>query len=89
MDRMRIHNDNLQAKVVHSDGSDSLYFLGFGESENRGAKDYLAAIKQACEPLSWDDVLSRSSSLVKDDKNMNTSAKNGLWALEISDQSCF
>ena len=78
---MQIHNDHLQAKVIHPDGSDSLYFLGFGESEDRGTKGYLAAIKQACEPLSWDDVFSGTSSLVTDDQNMNTGAKNGLWVL--------
>ena len=64
VDRMQMHNDHWQAKVTHPDGSDSLYFLEFDESENRGAKGYLSAIKQACEPLSWDDVFSRSSSLV-------------------------
>eukprot|EP00794_Sanderia_malayensis_P008302 gene8302-9186_t len=77
--RMQIHNDHLQAKIIHPDASDSLYFLGFGESEDPGAKGYLAAIKQACQPLSWDDVLIRTSSLVTDGENMNTGAKNGLW----------
>ena len=66
VDIIEIHNDHLQAKFIHQDGNDSLYFLGFGESENRGAKGYLAAIKQACELLSRDDVFSRTSSFVTD-----------------------
>ena len=75
VDRMQIHNDHLQAKVIHPDRSDSLYFLRSGESENWGAKGYQAAVKQACEPLSWDNVFSRSSSLVTDGENMNSGAK--------------
>ena len=48
MDQMQIHKNNLQANVVHPDGSDSLYFHAFGESDDRGAKCYLAAIKKSC-----------------------------------------
>ena len=80
-DRMQIHNNHLEAKVVHQDCSDSLHFLGFGESEERGAKGYLAAIMEACSPLSWDDLFRKTSSFVTDGENMNTGARNGLWAL--------
>ena len=45
--------------VIHPERSDSLYFLGFGASEDRGTKGYLAAIK-ACEPLSTDYIFSRT-----------------------------
>ena len=76
---MQIHKNHLEAKVVHQDGSDSLYFLGFGESEESGAKEYLAAIMEACSPLSWDDLFGKTSSFVTDGEN--TGAKNGLWAL--------
>ena len=81
VDRMQIHNNHLEAKVVHQDGSDSLHFLGFGESEERRAKGYLAAIMEACSPLSWDDLCVMTSTFVTDGKNMNTGAKNGNWAL--------
>eukprot|EP00795_Rhopilema_esculentum_P013325 gene13325-4171_t len=80
VDRMQIHNIHLEAKVVHQDGNDSLYFHGFGESE-KGAKGYLAAIMEACSPLSWNDLFGKTSSFVTDGDNMNTGAKNGLWAL--------
>ena len=30
VDRMHIHNNHLGAKVIHQDGSDSTFFLGFG-----------------------------------------------------------
>ena len=56
VDRMQIHNDHLQANLIHPDRSDSLYFLGFGESEKWGAKGYLAARKQACKSLLWEDI---------------------------------
>ena len=81
VDRMQIYNNHLEAKVVHKDGSDSLHFLGFGESEKRRAKGYLAAIMEACSPLSWDDLFGKTSSFVTDGENMNTGAKNGLWTL--------
>ena len=57
------------------------FFLGFGESEDRGPKGYLAIIKKACELLLWNQIFSRTSSLVTDGENMNTGTKNGLWAL--------
>ena len=79
VDRIQIHNNHLQAKVTHQEGSSSLYFLGFGESEDRGAKGYLATMKEACKPLSWYDVFSRMSSFVTDGGDMNTGAQNGLW----------
>ena len=52
VDRMQIHNNHLGAKVIHQDGSDSTFFVGFGESQNGGAKGYLEAIMEACRPLS-------------------------------------
>ena len=79
--RIQIHNNRLQAKVIHQDRGSSLYFLGFGDSEDRGVKRYLTAIKEACKPLSWYDVFSYTSSFVTDGENMNTGARNGLWAL--------
>ena len=41
VNRMQIHNNHLQAKVIYQDGSSSFYFLVFDESEDRGAKGYL------------------------------------------------
>ena len=81
VDRMQIHNNHLGAKVIHQDGSDSTFFLGFGESQNGGAKGYLEAIMEACRPLSWESLFGKTSSLVTDGENMNTGSRNGLWAL--------
>lgn len=58
VDRMQIHNNHLGAKVIHQDGSDSTFFLGFGESQNSG-DGYLEAIMEACRPLSWESCLAR------------------------------
>ena len=81
VDRMHIHNNHLGAKVIHQDGSDSTFFLGFGESPSGGAKGYLEAIMEACRPLSWESLFSKTSSLVTDGENMNTRSRNGPWAL--------
>lgn len=82
VDRSQIHNNHIMANVINKDGSESLLFLGFSETKTRGATGYLQSLKDATERLiSWDELLSKTSSIVTDGENLNTGEAGGLWAL--------
>eukprot|EP00794_Sanderia_malayensis_P013673 gene13673-15102_t len=82
VDRMQQHNCHLMAKIVDLKGKESLLFLGFAESKERGPAGYLKTIKEASEKtLNWDALFAKSSSIVTDGENMSTGQHRGLCRL--------
>lgn len=84
VDRTNIDKIYTMAKVVSEIGEDSLYFIGLGELEERGAKGLLRAITTGCENILGSkakNVLRNSSSIVTDGATVNTGQKTGLWSL--------
>ena len=81
VDRRRIDNCHVLAKIVNKDGKPELLFLGLDEPKARGTPGYVQAVKDAVNlTSSWPDVARKMTSIVTDGTNLNTGDKNSLWA---------
>jgi len=81
LDKQKIGNKRVMAKVVSNTGETKTYYLGFSESDSRGAKGLYHAVQEGASlsGISWDELFSKTSSVVTDGENTNTGAQNSLW----------
>lgn len=81
----RTHIDKIyvMCKLVNSDGSAELFFVGTGERTEEGAAGMTKAVKSAINANFCNNemLFKKLSSICTDGANINTGQKNGLWAL--------
>jgi hypothetical protein len=81
VDRRRIDNCHVLAKIINQDGKPELLFLGLDEPKARGMPGYVQAVKDAVNLTSrWSDVARKMTSIVTDGTNLNTGDRTSLWA---------
>lgn len=83
IDLTQIDKIYVMAKLINLDGSSELIFIGVSEQKERFAKGLMLAVIDALKVM-FDDpslILKKISSLCTDGTNVNTGAKNSLWAL--------
>lgn len=73
----------VMGKLINSDGSPELVFLGVGEQKERGAKGLMAAVDDALRTVVGDPdtIYRKMSSICTDGANINVGEKNSLWTL--------
>ena len=81
VDRRRIDNCHVIAKIINQEGKLEVLFLGLAEPKDRGTQGYVQAVKDAVSITSnWKSVAEKMTSLVTDGTNLNTGHKKSLWA---------
>ena len=81
VDRRRIDNCHVLAKIINQAGKPELLFLGLDEHKARGTPGYVQAVKDAVNlTSSWSDIAGKMTSIVTDGTNLNTGDKTSLWA---------
>ena len=81
VDRRRIDNCHVIAKIINQEGKLEVLFLGLAEPKYRGTQGYVQAVKDAVSKTSnWKSVAEKMTSLVTDGTNLNTGHKKSLWA---------
>lgn len=75
----------VMAKLINSDGSSELIFIGIAEQTQRLAIGLMAAVMEALKTAVNDPklILRKTSSVCTDGTNVNSGDKSGLWVLEI------
>ena len=84
VDRTNVDCKHVMMKVVLDSGEERTTYLGFSESEERGAKGLFDAVKAGAEVsgYTWDGpkgLFAQVSSICTDGENSNTGCKQSLW----------
>ena len=90
VDRGRIDNCHVLAKIIDQDGKPELLFLGLDEPKARGTPRDVLAVKDAVNlTSSWSDVASKMTSFITDRINLNTEDKTSLWPSLTSEHEAY
>ena len=81
VDKQRIDNKHVMAKMVLRNGDIKTEYLGFSESEERGSLGQHEALQSAVAKsgVPWSDMFGRTSSIVTDGESANTGSNFSLW----------
>ena len=82
MDRMQVDSEFELLKIINSDGSESLKYIGVGQVTEPGAQGHFSAIKRAADDtVGFSEVLKVVSHISTDGENKNVGQHHGLWRL--------
>jgi len=82
MDRTQVDTEFELLKIIQSDGSETLKFIGAGRVTEPGAQGHFAAIKRGADDIvGFSEVLKVTSHIATDGENKNVGQHNGLWHL--------
>jgi hypothetical protein len=81
VDRQRVDNKHVMAKYVTKKSETETAYIGFSKSEEQGSTGLFHAMKQAVQKCgaSWEDIYSRTTSIVTDGESSNTGQHHSLW----------